>query len=84
MVDTVSLHVHERVDLATILANTAKRLSSKDAARQCPIFFSRGLVAVGEIVLVSPFVMYVPVKTPGIRPLGDPEGFSSSPLIDAR
>jgi len=34
MVDTVSLHVHERVNLATILANTAKRLSSKDAAWQ--------------------------------------------------
>ena len=33
-VDTVSLHVHERVDPATILANAAKRLSSKDAARQ--------------------------------------------------
>ena len=34
MVDTVSRHVHEQVDPATILANTAKRLSSKDAARQ--------------------------------------------------
>jgi adenine-specific DNA-methyltransferase len=32
-VDTVSLHVHERVDPATILANAAKRLKGKDAAR---------------------------------------------------
>ena len=33
-VDTVSLYIHERVDPATILANVAKRLSSKDAAHQ--------------------------------------------------
>jgi len=33
-VDTVSLHVHERVDPATILAHVAKRLGGKDAARQ--------------------------------------------------
>ena len=33
-VDTVSLHVHERVDSATILANVAKRLEGKDAATQ--------------------------------------------------
>jgi adenine-specific DNA-methyltransferase len=33
-VDTVSLHVHERVDPATILANAAKRLNGKDAATQ--------------------------------------------------
>ncbi len=33
-VDTVSLHVHERVDPATILAHVAKRLRGKDAARQ--------------------------------------------------
>ncbi|WP_428031462.1 site-specific DNA-methyltransferase [Ancylobacter sp.] len=33
-VDTVSLHVHERVDPATILANAAKRLRGKDAAAQ--------------------------------------------------
>ncbi len=33
-VDTVSLHVHERVDPATILAHVAKRLSGKDAASQ--------------------------------------------------
>ncbi|MDH6298745.1 site-specific DNA-methyltransferase [Agrobacterium fabrum] len=33
-VDTVSLHVHERVDPATILANAAKRLKGKDAAIQ--------------------------------------------------
>ncbi|MFN6951600.1 MAG: site-specific DNA-methyltransferase [Albidovulum sp.] len=33
-VDTVSLHVHERVDPATILANAAKRLKGKDAAEQ--------------------------------------------------
>ncbi|MEX0955032.1 MAG: site-specific DNA-methyltransferase [Rhizobiaceae bacterium] len=33
-VDTVSLHVHERVDPATILANAAKRLAGKDAATQ--------------------------------------------------
>ncbi|WP_244523235.1 site-specific DNA-methyltransferase [Aerobium aerolatum] len=33
-VDTVSLHVHERVDPATILANAAKRLTGKDAATQ--------------------------------------------------
>ncbi|WP_238547853.1 hypothetical protein [Meridianimarinicoccus roseus] len=33
-VDTVSLHVHERVDPATILANAAKRLKGKDAATQ--------------------------------------------------
>ena len=31
-VDTVSLHVHERVDPATILANAAKWLKGKDAA----------------------------------------------------
>ncbi|MER0240393.1 hypothetical protein [Fulvimarina sp. MAC8] len=33
-VDTVSLHVRERVDPATILANAAKRLKGKDAATQ--------------------------------------------------
>lgn len=33
-VDTVSLHVHERVDPATILAHVAKRLGGNDAARQ--------------------------------------------------
>mgnify|MGYP000105317987 CR=1 FL=1 len=33
-VDTVSLHVHERVDPATILANAAKRLKGKDAETQ--------------------------------------------------
>lgn len=33
-VDTVSLHVHERVDPATILANAAKRLKGADAATQ--------------------------------------------------
>ena len=33
-VDTVSLHVHERVDPATILANAAKRLQGQDAATQ--------------------------------------------------
>ena len=33
-VDTVSLHVHERVDPATILSNAAKRLKGKDAAAQ--------------------------------------------------
>lgn len=33
-IDTVSLHVHERVDPATILANAAKRLKGKDAAAQ--------------------------------------------------
>ncbi|MFC6688540.1 site-specific DNA-methyltransferase [Jhaorihella thermophila] len=33
-VDTVSLHVHERIDPATILANAAKRLKGKDAAEQ--------------------------------------------------
>ncbi len=33
-VDTVSLHVHERVDPATILANAAKRLKGKDASAQ--------------------------------------------------
>ena len=33
-VDTVSLHVHERVDPATILAQAARRLSGKDAACQ--------------------------------------------------
>jgi adenine-specific DNA-methyltransferase len=33
-VDTVSLHVHERVDPATILANAARRLKGKDAATQ--------------------------------------------------
>src|SRR6056297_2884818 len=33
-VDTVSLHVHERVDPATILANAAKRLKGNDAATQ--------------------------------------------------
>ncbi|UXT92750.1 site-specific DNA-methyltransferase [Agrobacterium pusense] len=33
-VDTVSLHVHERVDPATILANAAKRLKGKDSATQ--------------------------------------------------
>lgn len=33
-VDTVSLHVHERVDPATILANAAKRLKGRDAATQ--------------------------------------------------
>ena len=33
-VDTVSLHVHERVDPATILANVSRRLKGKDAAAQ--------------------------------------------------
>ncbi len=33
-VDTVSLHVHERVDPATILAHVAKLTEGKDAARQ--------------------------------------------------
>ncbi|MCL1630119.1 site-specific DNA-methyltransferase [Roseibaca sp. V10] len=33
-VDTVSLHVHERVDPATILANAAKRLKGQDASAQ--------------------------------------------------
>jgi adenine-specific DNA-methyltransferase len=33
-VDTVSLHVHERIDPATILANAAKRLKGKDGAAQ--------------------------------------------------
>ncbi|WP_416193512.1 site-specific DNA-methyltransferase [Nitrobacter sp. TKz-YC01] len=33
-VDTVSLHVHERVDPATILANAARRLKGKDAGVQ--------------------------------------------------
>lgn len=33
-VDTVSLHVHERVDPATILANAARRLKGKDPASQ--------------------------------------------------
>lgn len=33
-VDTVSLHVHERVDPATILANAAKRLKGKEGATQ--------------------------------------------------
>ena len=33
-VDTVSLHVHERVDPATILANAARRLKGKDAPVQ--------------------------------------------------
>ncbi|ANP37046.1 DNA methylase [Phaeobacter gallaeciensis] len=33
-VDTVSLHVHERVDPATILANAARRLKGQDAATQ--------------------------------------------------
>lgn len=33
-VDTVSLHVHERVDPATILANAAKRLKGKHSATQ--------------------------------------------------
>ncbi|OWY07214.1 site-specific DNA-methyltransferase [Thioclava sp. IC9] len=33
-VDTVSLHVHERVDPATILAHVAKKLKGKDAAEQ--------------------------------------------------
>ncbi|HVI32089.1 site-specific DNA-methyltransferase [Phenylobacterium sp.] len=33
-IDTVSLHVHERVDAATVLANAAKRLKGKDAATQ--------------------------------------------------
>ncbi|MEX0449834.1 site-specific DNA-methyltransferase [Spiribacter sp. 221] len=33
-VDTVSLHVHERVDPATILAKAAKRLKGKDGATQ--------------------------------------------------
>ena len=33
-VDTVSLHVHERVDPATILANAAKRLKGQDANAQ--------------------------------------------------
>tara|TARA_E500000318_G_C3569390_1_gene217131 strand:- start:4673 stop:7846 length:3174 start_codon:yes stop_codon:yes gene_type:complete len=33
-IDTVSLHVHERVDPATILANAAKRLKGKGAVSQ--------------------------------------------------
>ena len=33
-IDTVSLHVHERIDPATILANAAKRLKGKNAADQ--------------------------------------------------
>ncbi|WP_245002685.1 hypothetical protein [Rhizobium ruizarguesonis] len=33
-VDTVSLHVHERVDPATILANVARRLKGKDGPSQ--------------------------------------------------
>ncbi|OIQ29244.1 MAG: site-specific DNA-methyltransferase [Alphaproteobacteria bacterium MedPE-SWcel] len=33
-VDTVSLHVHERVDPATILANAARRLKGQDASAQ--------------------------------------------------
>lgn len=33
-IDTVSLHVHERVDPATILANAARRLKGKDAGAQ--------------------------------------------------
>ncbi|WP_334150184.1 site-specific DNA-methyltransferase [Hyphomicrobium sp.] len=33
-VDTVSLHVHERVDPATVLANAARRLKGKDSATQ--------------------------------------------------
>ncbi|CEG09703.1 Modification methylase DpnIIB [Afipia felis] len=33
-IDTVSLHVHERVDPATILANAARRLKGKDAGVQ--------------------------------------------------
>lgn len=33
-VDTVSLHVHERVDPATILANAARRMKGRDAAAQ--------------------------------------------------
>lgn len=33
-VDTVSLHVHERVDPATILANAAKRLKGQDSSAQ--------------------------------------------------
>ncbi|GAA0312008.1 site-specific DNA-methyltransferase [Rhodovulum strictum] len=33
-VDTVSLHVHERVDPATILANAARRLKGKESATQ--------------------------------------------------
>lgn len=33
-IDTVSLHVHERIDPATILASAAKRLQGKDAAAQ--------------------------------------------------
>ncbi len=40
-VDTVSLHVHERVDPATILANASKRLKGKDGAfawRQANLF----------------------------------------------
>jgi adenine-specific DNA-methyltransferase len=40
-IDTVSLHVHERVDPATILANAAKRLKGKDGAfawRQADFF----------------------------------------------
>lgn len=40
-VDTVSLHVHERVDPATILANAAKRLKGKNAIahwRQSDLF----------------------------------------------
>ena len=40
-IDTVSLHVHERVDPATILANVSKRLKSKNGAekwRQSDLF----------------------------------------------
>ena len=40
-IDTVSLHVHERVDPATILANVSKRLKGKDAVshwRQSDLF----------------------------------------------
>lgn len=33
-IDTVSLHVHERVDPATVLANAAKRLKGTDAGTQ--------------------------------------------------
>lgn len=33
-IDTVSLHVHERVDPSTILSNAAKRLKGKDAKAQ--------------------------------------------------
>ena len=43
-VDTVSLHVHERVDPATILANAAKRLKGQDASaqwRQADLFAAR-------------------------------------------